>query len=202
MGLRASRTSTRRSSSTSCVSSSRGDFDDVRIKSADWPAMKEQMPYGSLPVLEMPGGPAIAHSNAILVLIGRRYGLHPVDGVEAARHEGVMQDVKDLRAAVTPTLRMGEAEKKAAREALVQRRQGRPLSCNDLRRLPPANWRGRRRAPSLSEDHAVVRVIRRCTAIGRRLRKGGDVSRSCSSVHVPGIASPGHGRTVLVLLVD
>ena len=46
------------------------DFEDVRIKSADWPALKERMPYGSLPVLELPGKPALAHSNAILVLVG------------------------------------------------------------------------------------------------------------------------------------
>jgi glutathione S-transferase len=95
------------------------DFDDVRIQSADWPAMKERTPYGGLPVLELPGSPALAHSNAILVLIGRRYGLHPADDIEAARHEGMMQHVEDLRATVSPTLRMGEAEKKAAREALV-----------------------------------------------------------------------------------
>jgi glutathione S-transferase len=95
------------------------DFDDVRIESADWPAMKAQTPYGGLPVLELPGHPPIAHSNAILVLIGRRHGLHPADDFEAARHEGMMQHVEDLRAKVTPTIRMGEAEKKAAREALV-----------------------------------------------------------------------------------
>ena len=95
------------------------DFEDVRIKSADWPAMKERMPYGSLPVLELPGKPALAHSNAILVLIGRRHGLHPADDFEAARHEGMMQHVEDLRAHVSPTLRMGDTEKKAAREALV-----------------------------------------------------------------------------------
>jgi len=95
------------------------DFEDVRIKSADWPAMKERTPYGGLPVLELPGRPALAQSNAILVLIGRRHGLHPADDVEAARHEGMMQHVEDLRAAVSPTLRMGDAEKKAAREALV-----------------------------------------------------------------------------------
>jgi len=95
------------------------DFDDVRIKPADWPALKDGTPYGSLPVLELPGSPALGHSNAILVLIGRRHGLHPADDFEAARHEGMMQHVEDLRAHVSPTLRMGEAEKKAAREALV-----------------------------------------------------------------------------------
>jgi glutathione S-transferase len=95
------------------------DFEDVRIKPADWPAMKERTPYGGLPVLEMPGSPVLAHSNAILVLIGRRHGLHPTDDVESARHEGMMQHVEDLRAVVSPTLRMAEDAKKAAREALV-----------------------------------------------------------------------------------
>jgi prostaglandin-H2 D-isomerase / glutathione transferase len=97
----------------------RVDFEDVRIKVADWPALKERMPYGALPVLELPGGPALAHSNAILVLIGRRHALHPTDDVEAARHEGMMQHVEDLRAKVSPTLRMADTEKKSAREALV-----------------------------------------------------------------------------------
>ena len=95
------------------------DFDDVRVKTADWPAMKSQMPYGALPVLELPSKGQFAHSNAILVLIGRRHGLHPTDDFEAARHEGMMQHVEDLRAVVAPTIRMGDAEKKAAREAIV-----------------------------------------------------------------------------------
>ncbi len=95
------------------------DFDDVRVKPADWPALKDRTPYGSLPVLELPASPALAQSNAILLLIGRRHGLHPADDFEAARHEGMMQHVEDLRAHVSPTLRMGDAEKKAVREALV-----------------------------------------------------------------------------------
>jgi len=95
------------------------DFEDVRIKLADWPALKEQTPYGSVPVLELPGRGTFAHTNAILVLIGRRHGLHPADDFEAARHEGMMAHVEDLRARVSPTLRMAEPEKKAAREALV-----------------------------------------------------------------------------------
>jgi prostaglandin-H2 D-isomerase / glutathione transferase len=95
------------------------DFEDNRIQSSAWPALKEQMPYGALPVLELPGHPPFAQTNAILVLIGRRHGLHPSDDFEAARHEAMMQHVEELRHNVSPTLRMGDAEKKAAREALV-----------------------------------------------------------------------------------
>jgi prostaglandin-H2 D-isomerase / glutathione transferase len=95
------------------------DFEDARVKPADWPAMKEQMPYGGMPVLELPGRTPLAHSNAILMFIGRQHGLHPADDFDAARHEGMMQHVEDLRAVVAPTLRMGDAEKRAARETIV-----------------------------------------------------------------------------------
>ncbi|MGO8993102.1 MAG: glutathione S-transferase family protein [Polyangiaceae bacterium] len=95
-------------------------FEDVRVKREDWPAVKQTTPFGSVPVLEMPGHPPLAQSNAILVLIGRRYGLHPGDDFEAARHEAMMGYVEDLRGAIAPTMRMtDEAEKKKAREALV-----------------------------------------------------------------------------------
>ena len=96
------------------------DFEDVRIKGGDWPAMKVETPYGSLPVLELPGRPPLAHSNAILVMIGRLHGLHPSDDFDAARHEGMMHHVEDLRGVVGPTIRMSEPEKKAAREAMVE----------------------------------------------------------------------------------
>jgi len=95
------------------------DFEDVRIDGAAWPAMKEQTPYGAMPILELPGHAPVAHSNAILVLIGRRHGLHPKDDFQAALHEGMMQHVEDLRHKVSPTIRLPEAERKAAREALA-----------------------------------------------------------------------------------
>ena len=96
------------------------DFEDVRIKRDEWPALKPKTPFGSMPVLEMPGRPPLAHSNAILVLLGREYSLHPKDDFEAATHEEMMCHVEDLRAAVSPTLRIVDAaEKKKAREALV-----------------------------------------------------------------------------------
>jgi glutathione S-transferase len=96
------------------------DFEDARLKREDWPALKPKTPFGALPVLEMPGRAPLAQTNAILVLIGRQHGLHPKDDFEAARHEAVMCHVEDLRAAVTPSMRLtDEAEKKKAREALT-----------------------------------------------------------------------------------
>ena len=97
------------------------DFEDVRLKREEWLALKPTTPFGSVPVLEMPGQPPLGQSNAILVLIGRKYGLHPKDDFEAARHEAMMCHVEDLRGVVGPTMRMAdEAEKKKAREALVR----------------------------------------------------------------------------------
>ena len=96
------------------------DFEDHRVKRADWPALKPTTPFGSVPVLEMPGQPALAQSNAILVLIGRLHGLHPKDVFEAARHEAMMHHVEDLRVKVSPTMRMqDEGEKKKARAELA-----------------------------------------------------------------------------------
>jgi glutathione S-transferase len=95
-------------------------FDDNRVKREDWPALKPTTPFGSVPVLEMPGHAPLAQSNAILVLIGRLNGLHPDDLYEAARHEAMMAYAEDLRATVGPTLRItDEAEKKKVREGLV-----------------------------------------------------------------------------------
>ena len=96
------------------------DFEDVRVKSGDWPAMKANTPFGAMPVLEIPGKAPLAHSNAILVLIGRQHGLHPSDAFEAARHESLMCAVEELRHTLTPTLRITDPEhKRAAREALA-----------------------------------------------------------------------------------
>lgn len=95
------------------------DFEDNRISMGDWPALKEHTPYGALPVLELPGHAPFAQTNPILLLIGRQHGLHPSDLFEAARHEAMMQHVEELRHNVSPTLRMGDEQKKAAREALV-----------------------------------------------------------------------------------
>ncbi len=95
------------------------EFEDERVAGSDWPALKADSPFGSMPILELPGRPPLAQCNAILVYIGRESGLHPTDNFEAARHEAIMHHVEDLRAAMTPTLRMQEPDKQKAREALL-----------------------------------------------------------------------------------
>lgn len=96
------------------------DFEDQRIKAKDWPALKPNTPYGSMPFLELPGKEPLGQTNAILVLIGRKHGLHPADPFEAARHEAMMAHVEDLRAIIGPTTRLSdEAEKKRVREDIA-----------------------------------------------------------------------------------
>lgn len=96
------------------------EFDDHRIKREAWAALKPSTPFGSLPVLEMPNKPALAHSNAILVYLGRQHDLHPKDDFDAAMHESLMCHVEDLRGVVGPTIHLqDDAEKKRVREGLV-----------------------------------------------------------------------------------
>lgn len=96
------------------------DFIDNRIKGDAWPALKPSTPFGSVPVFEIEGQPALAQTNAILTLIGRRHGLHPQDLFEGAQHEALMGHVEDMRAQVGPSLRISDpAEKQKVREKLA-----------------------------------------------------------------------------------
>ncbi len=96
------------------------EFNDNRIKHPDWVELKPQTPYGSLPTFEVEGRGKLAQTNAILVYIGREYGLHPRDNWEAARHEELLSAVEELRAHVVPTLRIPDPEeKKRVREELA-----------------------------------------------------------------------------------
>jgi glutathione S-transferase len=97
------------------------DFEDNRIDGAKWAELKPTTPFGSLPTFELEGRPVLAQVNAILVYIGREYGLHPKDNWEAARHEALMGAVEDLRHTVMPQLRIKDPEASlAARKDLAE----------------------------------------------------------------------------------
>lgn len=94
-------------------------FEDDRVK-GDWPARKEQTPWGTLPTFEVEGRGVLGQSNAILVYIGREHGLHPRDNWTAALHEDLMAAVEDLRGHVGPVLRIQDPEEKLkARQELA-----------------------------------------------------------------------------------
>ena len=95
-------------------------FDDNRVDFETFGEIKSDLPFASLPILEIEGKGVFAQSNAILRLIGRQHGLHPEDLFEAARHDALMDAVEDFRARISPTARIkDEAEKKAVRQQLA-----------------------------------------------------------------------------------
>ena len=72
-------------------------FDDNRIKDDDLARIKSDLPFGSLPVFEVPGHGVFAETNAILRLIGRLHRLHPDDPWDGARHDAVLEACEELR---------------------------------------------------------------------------------------------------------
>lgn len=95
-------------------------FEDCRLTREQWERLKPTTPYGAIPVLEAPGKPPLAQSNAILTYVGRRYGLHPEDAWQAALHEAILVSAEDVRAALSPSGKLSDPEqKKRAREELA-----------------------------------------------------------------------------------
>jgi glutathione S-transferase len=91
-------------------------FDDNRVDHETFSKMKAELPFASLPVLEVENHGVFGQTNTILRLIGQQHGLHPTDPFEAARHDAIMDAVEDLRHVIMPTNRIEDAaEKKAAR---------------------------------------------------------------------------------------
>lgn len=95
-------------------------FEDNRIDPKTFGQMKADLPFASLPILEMEGHGVIGQTNAILRLIGRQHGLHPLELFEAARHDALMDAAEDLRHRISPTTQIrNAAEKTAARQQLA-----------------------------------------------------------------------------------
>lgn len=95
-------------------------FDDNRLSFEEFEKIKPELPFGSLPILEVKDRGVITQTNAILRLIGRQHGFHPEERFTAARHDEVMETVEDLRHKIFATMRIEDpAMKKAARQALA-----------------------------------------------------------------------------------
>jgi glutathione S-transferase len=97
------------------------EFEDNRVARDAWPKLKPTTPFGSLPVFEVPGKPAVSQSNAILGHIGRRHGLLPADEWEAMRLESLLSAAEDLRHAISKTFGIKDLEElKKKRAELVE----------------------------------------------------------------------------------
>jgi glutathione S-transferase len=98
------------------------DFEDDRIAFKDWPDRKKQMPFGAIPVLTVEGQGMLCHSNAILNYLGTAHGLRPTDAWQAARHDGIMESVEEMRIKIWAALRTGqtEEEKKTIRLEMAE----------------------------------------------------------------------------------
>lgn len=95
-------------------------FDDERVDRDAFLKLKPELPFGSLPVLEIEGHGVFSQTNAILRLIGRLCDLYPQEPYEAARHDALMDAVEDLRHRIGPTARIQDAAaKRAARQELA-----------------------------------------------------------------------------------
>lgn len=93
-------------------------FEDIRLDRPEWMALKPSTPYGALPILTEDGR-TLAQSNAILVYVGRKYGMHPADTWAAAEHEAVMQSCEDLRYKAALPAGMSDEDKRTTREAFA-----------------------------------------------------------------------------------
>ncbi|WP_306258205.1 glutathione S-transferase [Pararhizobium sp. IMCC21322] len=96
------------------------EFDDNRLSFEAFSKLKSDLPFGSMPVLEVKDHGVISQTNAILRLVGRQHGLHPKNLFEAVRHDELMEAVEELRQRISATMRIEDAAvKKAARQKLA-----------------------------------------------------------------------------------
>ncbi len=95
------------------------EFEDRRVPLAEWPAVKAEMPFHAVPVLEV-DGKTLTQSNVINRYVGKLAGLYPSDPWQAALCDEVMDVIEDIVNEVVATFTIeNEEEKRAARQALA-----------------------------------------------------------------------------------
>ncbi|XP_050315263.1 glutathione S-transferase-like [Anthonomus grandis grandis] len=71
-------------------------FEDVRLNSKEWPKLKENYPYGKLPIFEI-DGKVFNQSNAIARYLAKQYGLNGKSDLETLEVECLADTLVDLR---------------------------------------------------------------------------------------------------------
>nr|CDJ94827.1 Glutathione S-transferase domain containing protein [Haemonchus contortus] len=71
------------------------DFEDVRVTFDDWPKLKEGMPFGQLPVLEI-DGKQLCQSFAIVRYLAKQFGYAGKNAWEEASVDAIGDQFKDF----------------------------------------------------------------------------------------------------------
>jgi len=71
-------------------------FEDVRVERDDWPKLKNEMPFGQMPMLEIDGKEKIAQSLAIYRYLGRQFGMAGKTPIEEAKVDMIADQFKDF----------------------------------------------------------------------------------------------------------
>ncbi|ULU07184.1 hypothetical protein L3Y34_018744 [Caenorhabditis briggsae] len=91
-------------------------FIDERIPKEDWPSMKNDTPFGQLPVLEV-DGKQLAQSIAIVRYLSKQFGISGQSSWEEAQVDSLSDQFKDYRLEARPFFRVkmgfgeGDADK-------------------------------------------------------------------------------------------
>ncbi len=118
-------------------------FEDAHVPPERFPALKPELPFGSLPVLDVEtrgGTISAAQSNAILRFVGRRTGLYPADDVRALKVDEALDLGEDLYHVLTPSMAEENAERRMAMRKLLAE-ETLPRWIGFLERLLVANGR-------------------------------------------------------------
>jgi len=83
------------------LAQSGGKYEDVRVAKENWPQLKPTTPMGQVPVLEV-DGQQICQSMAIARYLAKKFGLVPVNELDAARADMFVDGVSDLFPHIRP----------------------------------------------------------------------------------------------------
>jgi len=87
-------------------------YEDVRFEKEDWPKLKESMPWGQVPVLEV-NGVQIAQSKTIARFVAKKHGLAGETELEQAKCDEYVDTLDDIRSESTKWWRETDEAKKA-----------------------------------------------------------------------------------------
>lgn len=93
-------------------------FEDDRFAGSAFPALRESLPFKSVPVMEIDGA-VVTQTNAMCRYVGKLTGLYPQDALQAMYCDEVLEACEHLSHHVTSSFGLQGDAMKSAREKLV-----------------------------------------------------------------------------------